>query len=628
MSVRDWSGDFATSPATAGGVARLARPIIEILRQHRRLVALVILFSLLTSFAEILGVGVIFPFFEVLVGRDTHPGSISTPIAPLVQYLLPFSIPEKVRLFALLMLGIMIFRQAVLYANARIVNRVKMRIDSSLRRTIFAHFLFMDMGRFYRETISELFSVLNNFTGYSSNFIFCLLSLIPQVVLLATYISLLLLISPAITALTIGGILATQLALRPLVERRRFWAQRNKDIAVAINSIGFEALSAMKLIRLCVREEFERDKLEKALTELRLISARAVHFETMSGGLFLISGWLVMSLAIIVSTVVFTEDGTMWTEKILLYVFILSRLMGPAGSLNSLRLQMAANLPFTYRLVDFLSKHPDQRLEGASVNHSQAVPGTIEFRDVSFRYADEEPFALQHLYLTIFANKTVAVVGPSGAGKSTLVDLLVLLHHPTTGSILNDGEDICRTDLHAWRRQIAVVSQDSYLFNCSAMDNIRYGRLDASDDEIIEAARQANADEFLSRMPNGYHTLLGERGVRLSGGQAQRIAIARAFLSNPTLLILDEATSAQDSESELQVRMAVDRLSMNRTVLVIAHRLATVQSADIIYFLENGKVVESGRHLDLIEAKGRYANFVRLQDISRRAAADVQDVTF
>jgi ATP-binding cassette subfamily B protein len=249
----------------------------------------------------------------------------------------------------------------------------------------------------------------------------------------------------------------------------------------------------------------------------------------------------------------------------------------------------------------------------------QALPPTragssVELRHVQFHYPSRPLHpALNDFSLRVRPGETVALVGPSGAGKSTVFQLLERFYDSGAGSVLVDGVDVHNVALAELRGRIGIVPQDSTVFSANAMDNIRYGRPEATDDEVIAAARAAFAEEFILRLPEGYQTFLGERGVRLSGGQRQRIAIARAMLKNPPLLLLDEATSALDAESERMVQAALEAAMADRTTLVIAHRLATVQKADRIIVMEQGRIVEEGNHQELMQRDGLYAKLARMQ---------------
>jgi len=242
----------------------------------------------------------------------------------------------------------------------------------------------------------------------------------------------------------------------------------------------------------------------------------------------------------------------------------------------------------------------------------QDVQGHVGFHNVSFEYKPGEP-ALSNLTIEASPGKVVAIVGPSGAGKTTIANLIPRFYDPNEGYITIDGYDIRTVTLESLRRQIGIVPQETMLFNGTVYENIKYGDLEASREEIIAAAQAANAHEFISKMPLDYDTHIGERGAKLSGGQRQRIAIARAILKSPRVLILDEATSALDNESEALVQEALDKLMLGRTAFVIAHRLSTVQRADTILVLDKGRIVESGSHSSLIDAGGLYSKLYQVQ---------------
>ncbi|MBL0074707.1 MAG: ATP-binding cassette domain-containing protein [Rhodocyclaceae bacterium] len=296
------------------------------------------------------------------------------------------------------------------------------------------------------------------------------------------------------------------------------------------------------------------------------------------------------------------------------FVFYASLVAGSVGALSESWGELQRARGATERLVELLNSEPAIVVAASPIALPQKVSGAIHFDAVDFRYPSRpDTPALEAFTLDVEPGETIALVGPSGAGKTTVFQMLLRFYDPQNGSISIDGIKLKDADPEAVRRQMGLVSQEAVIFATSVFENVRYGRLDATLDEVKAACESAYADEFVRGLPQGYDTDLGERGVKLSGGQRQRIAIARAILADRPILLLDEATSALDAESERVVQAALDHLTAGRTTLVIAHRLATVQRANRIVVMENGRIVETGTHAELISADGLYAHLARLQ---------------
>jgi len=306
------------------------------------------------------------------------------------------------------------------------------------------------------------------------------------------------------------------------------------------------------------------------------------------------------------------SSGRMNAAQFLTFLFFLFRSYDPMRKLSRLQNSMEQALAAAHHVWEVIDEHAEIPEKPDAVELPR-LKRAIELRHVSFGYANETRAVLSNIDLTIAAGTMVALVGESGGGKSTLTKLLPRFHDPVSGSVLWDGIDLRDAKISSLRRQLALVTQETVLFNDTVRHNISYSRPEASDEEIREAARIAFADDFIQELPNGYNTIVGERGIFLSGGQRQRLAIARAILLDAPVLILDEATSALDAESERLVQQAIANLVRDRTTLVIAHRLSTVRRADVIVVVEKGQIVEMGRHADLLAHDGRYRRLYELQ---------------
>ena len=426
-----------------------------------------------------------------------------------------------------------------------------------------------------------------------------------------------------ITSIKLLSIIIVMLALvvLPIIlfgRRVRKLSRDSQDKIADASAIAGEILNAMPTVQAFTHETIEAQRFAHSVenafgTAMRRIRARSLL--TMMA-ILLVFGAIVFVLWLGARAVM---DGTMSGGELGQFILYASIVAGALGALSEVMGDAQRAAGATERLLELMEvqspiQNPARPLQLPQRTVKQAGGASLSIRDIRFHYQSRPDTAsIAGVTLDIPAGQTIAVVGSSGAGKTTLFQLLLRFYDPQSGEIQLDGVNIRDLDLHSLRNAIGVVPQETIIFSANAIDNIRYGRADASDAEVIAAAKMAAAHEFIEKLPEGYQSFLGERGVRLSGGQRQRIAIARALLKNPPLLLLDEATSALDAESERLVQGALEIAMQDRTTLIIAHRLATVQRADKIIVMEHGSIVETGTHASLVAQGGVYAKLAALQ---------------
>ena len=376
-----------------------------------------------------------------------------------------------------------------------------------------------------------------------------------------------------------------------------------------INASLESSISGIRVTKAFNNSEKEKEKFEKG--NKKFVNARKDAYKAMgqfhSGNTFITD---VFNVVVLIAGGLFLYGGSIKLGDYSAFIVSINIFISPVTALIGFMEQYQNGVTGFERFIDIMDSEPE--LDSESAVDVEKIEGHIEFRNVTYAY-DGENDVLDNIRLDIPKGEKFALVGPSGGGKTTICHLIPHFYDVTEGEILIDGREIHSFTLESLRRNIGIVQQDVYLFNSSVKDNIRYGRLDASDAEIIEAAKRANIHDYIMTLPNGYDTQIGERGIRLSGGQKQRLSIARVFLKNPPILILDEATSALDNTTEILIQKALDDLCVGRTTLVVAHRLSTIKNADEIAVVANGKIAEQGSHEQLLKLGGIYADLYNLQ---------------
>jgi ATP-binding cassette subfamily B protein len=423
----------------------------------------------------------------------------------------------------------------------------------------------------------------------------------------------LVILAPKLALFVLIGIVVVITPVLFLGRRLRAYSRTSQDRIADIGAMAVEVLSAMKIVQAFGQERREGQRFADAVARGFAVAKRRILIRAILTAVFIMMIFGAITL-LLWSTVADVASGHLSAGSLSAFLATSVLVSGAFSALSDVYGDLSRAAGAAERLSELLAEEP----EIAAPAHPVALPepsrGAIAFEHVEFRYPTRPDVAALHDFsLAVSPGETVAVVGPSGAGKTTLFQLIQRFYDPAAGSVRIDGVALPDADPAEVRKRIAMVPQETVIFGASARDNLRYGRWDATDDQIWAAAEAANAAEFLKKLPEGFDTFLGEGGARLSGGQRQRVAIARALLRDAPILLLDEATSALDAESERLVQQALERLMENRTTLVIAHRLATVRSAGRIIVMDDGRIVEEGTHATLIARSGLYARLASLQ---------------
>jgi ABC-type multidrug transport system fused ATPase/permease subunit len=574
------------------------------LRRYPALAAAALGAILIASAFEGASFGMLLPLIQSMTNSGTNVLA-KVPFVKDLGFLFSSASQAKTLsfLFAALFL-ILAFKNVFVYLSNVLIAKLRFGIIRDLSTRLMDNLLEYDVKYFDSVKVGYLITNVNTETTRIGNVMLAILRFTALLARVLAYIVVLFLISFKASVLIFVLVVAILTPLEIIMKKLKKLGGKVSRAFAEYNHKLTEILNGIRLIKACGTEEREKAGFRsqaETVTHLQYTSNRYIHLlipvsEVVIFGLIILGFLTLMHIVKIDIASTFPFIAT--------YLVVLSRALTELNALNSLRSEAMNNLA-AFDTYEAACDSTGKRTIESGKRVIGAFSDSIEFKEVDFSYTDGTP-VLCDINMRIPRGKITAIVGASGAGKTTLVNLTLRFYDPVSGTILVDTIDLKELDLKQWRRKIGLVSQDIFIFNTTVRENIAYGHTGISDDRIAEAAKRAFAHDFIMELPEEYDTILGERGVKLSGGQKQRISIARAILHNPEILILDEATSSLDTETERLIREAVDALTRDRTVVAIAHRLSTISSADTIFVLEAGRIVESGTHAGLLQRDGLY----------------------
>lgn len=503
-----------------------------------------------------------------------------------------------------LLLGLFLVQAAIGFAGFYLLEWTGERLVTDLRKKLYAHLHELDLRFFSSQRTGDLTSRLTNDVGTVRAAVTnSLVELVRQSMMLVGSLVLMLILDWQMSLIILVTVPPVTLLARYFGRIIRTLARDVQDRLADTTAVAEEAISSIRVVKAFSREQYEKDRYDEAVQRLFKTAIKRLWvsnlFWTTVGTLFMMA-----LIGLFWFGGVSVLDGRLTSGDLVAFVFYAFNIARTVGGMSQLYTTFNSAAGASERLFELFDTRSDTSDQEGALPIPR-IKGSIAFENVFFSY-EEGHTILYDIDTVIEPGETVALVGPSGAGKTTMLNLVPRFYDPDSGTVRIDGLDITTVTMQSLRNQVAVVSQDVQLFNMSVLENIKYGRLDATRAEVEAAAKAANAHSFILELAEGYDSIVGERGTKLSGGQKQRIAIARAILRDARILLLDEATSSLDSSSEALVQEALDRLMNNRTTIVIAHRLSTVQHANRLFVIDKGRIVQEGRHQELFVKDGLY----------------------
>ncbi len=552
--------------------------------------------------------------FALDMGASLIVALISIVYPVITRTMLNDLIPNKnyrmVVIFGLALLGIYVLRMLLNYFIQYQGHMMGVKMQAQMRSDLFNHletlpYQFFDThetGKLMSRMTNDLMDISELAHHGPENVLICSISILISFIYLSTiHFWLTLIIFVCVPLLVL-----VSLSLR---KKMRYAFLKSRVSVAQINASLESSISGIRVTKAFTNAKKEEEKFEKGNQEF--VEARREAYKSM-GQFHSKTSFVtdIFNVIVLIAGGLFLYQGKINFGDYSAFIVSINLFLSPVTTLINFMEQYQNGVTGFERFLEIMNEPSEQDMPGAQV--MEKAEGHIQFQNVSYGYENDQP-VLKQINLDIPKGKTFALVGPSGGGKTTICHLIPHFYEIKEGKILIDGRDIASITRDSLRKQIGIVQQDIYLFNASIRDNILYGRLDATEEEVIEAAKRANIHDYIMSMEDGYDTKIGERGVRLSGGQRQRLSIARVFLKNPPILILDEATSALDNTTEILIQEALDELCRGRTTLVVAHRLSTIKNADAIAVIADGRIFEEGTHEQLMQRNGMYAQLYRQQ---------------
>ena len=592
--------------------------IFRELKYFRWVVIAAIFFSIIAALMAGGTIGLIGIFLQVLTNPIDPP--LQTGIQWLDAWCLDPNLLPSDRIYRLsLLILFVIWLQAIFFYLGDIYSKLSaIYLTEQLRKRLFEQLQSVGLSFFFGRRPGELINTIRGETNQIQQALNVFSIFITQGSMLIVYLVLMFFLSWQLSVAAIMGFSLLSVAVSSITARVREASFEVPTANKRLTSVALEYINGIRTVHASATHDYERQRFYSASEQVAKATAvmakLTVLVQPLSRGMS--STLLILMVAVAFNTLV--QSGEMKSTTLLTFLLALSRTMPVVTQLNGAVTKINSFQGSFESITQLLSQNDKPYIQDGNIQFS-GLRNSIEFISVNFGYSPQE-FVLHDITLSIRKGKTTALVGASGSGKTTLVDLIARFFDPVEGNILVDGLDLRSLNLHSLRNRMAIVSQDTFVFNESVKYNIAYGLKTVDSEAIWEAARQANALDFILDLPQGLETRLGDRGVRLSGGQRQRIAIARAILRDPEILILDEATSALDSLTEKLIQESLELLSQGRTVIVIAHRLSTILRADKVVVLEKGRIIEQGSYQELIEKRGKLWRYHQIQYATKKTA--------